>query len=138
QLAVENVARVAQEGVKTFVIGFGEGVSPDRLDRLADAGMTPRAGGSCNDPKNPGSRIPCKYYEASDRASLAAAFDEIATLATGELQGNSCDDSCYGIGGCPDGERCTKKLHVYGETGEHILNLGTCTPDPCSGVRCGR
>jgi hypothetical protein len=51
--------------VKTFVVGFGDGVDPDQLDAMAEAGGTARAG----DPK---------YFQADDAASLAEALATIA------------------------------------------------------------
>jgi hypothetical protein len=101
-VTVESLDRLRASGIKTFVIGFGRNVGPARLDRMAMAGGVPRTGATCADPANPtGPRIPCLYYDASDLPTLNAAFDEIATVAQGELGGNSCDDSCYVIGGCP-------------------------------------
>ncbi|MBI5545138.1 MAG: VWA domain-containing protein [Deltaproteobacteria bacterium] len=132
--ALAAVQELALSGVKTFVVGFGQDVSQERLDQLAIAGGTARTGAACDDPLNPGSRVPCRYFEASDRASLASAFDEIATIASGELLGAACDDSCYAIGACPAGEKCVKAVRSYGT---RLVNLGTCVPDPCSGVACG-
>jgi hypothetical protein len=51
--------------VKTFVVGFGDGVDPDQLRDMARAGGTARQG----DPE---------YYQADDAASLRAAFASIA------------------------------------------------------------
>jgi len=52
--------------VHTFVVGFGDGVDPDELNALAEAGGTARPGG------------PPSYYEATDPMSLAQAFEAIA------------------------------------------------------------
>jgi hypothetical protein len=52
--------------VKTFVVGFGNGVDADELNAMATAGGTAIAGG------------PPYYYVASDAASLAEAFATIA------------------------------------------------------------
>ncbi|MGC4113646.1 MAG: VWA domain-containing protein [Myxococcales bacterium] len=136
-LAVDSLNRLRANGVETFVIGFGSDVSPARLDRLAAAGGKPRPSGTCANPANPtGPRIPCQYYDASDLPTLNATFDEIASVAQGELHGNSCDDSCYGIGGCPAGQRCTQNLQSY-DQGKYRLNLGQCVEDPCATVTCG-
>lgn len=135
--AERSLQHLLQNGIKTFVIGFGQEVSPSRLDRMAVAGGAARVGATCADPANPsGARIACKYFDASDAASLNAAFDQIASIAQGELKGNSCDDSCYGIGACPSGQRCTQQVQTYA-AGKYTLNLGQCVPDPCAGVACG-
>lgn len=135
-LAVANLEELLRDGIKTFVIGFGQDASPARLNRMAEAGGTARAAAQCSDPANPGQTLPCKYFEASDEASLSRAFDEIATIAQGELQGRRCDDSCYVIDGCPEGERCAEELHHYA-SGGFTLNLGHCVADPCAGRSCG-
>ena len=51
--------------VKTFVVGFGDGVDPATLDAMATAGGTAQA----QEPL---------YYQCDDAASLAAAFASIA------------------------------------------------------------
>ncbi len=133
--SLDAVRTLLAAGVKTFVIGFGTDATPARLNELASAGGTSRAGASCRDP-NTGGALPCGYYEAEDRESLAEAFDQIAQVASGELQGRTCDDSCYGVGGCAVGERCVAQLQSF-NGGEFTLNTGKCVPDPCAGVTCG-
>ncbi|HCF56902.1 MAG TPA: hypothetical protein DFS52_02760 [Myxococcales bacterium] len=133
-LAVRNLDSLLADGIKTFVIGFGQSASPARLNRLAAAGGAARVGTRCTDPYNPGATVPCQYYEANDKASLSAAFDAIATIAQGELQGNSCDDSCYS-NRCPEGMKCVQDLHFY-LAGSHTLNLGKCVDDPCARTVC--
>ncbi len=134
-LTVENIESIKAKGVQTFVIGFGQDVSPHRLDRMAQAGGTARQNSTCADPINPSLRIPCNYYDARDSASLNETFDAIASAAQGELISNSCDDSCYGIGGCPESERCVQKI-VYYNSGKIALNLGQCVEDPCASITC--
>ncbi|MGI5860874.1 MAG: hypothetical protein ACOX6T_02330 [Myxococcales bacterium] len=107
--------------MKTFVIGFGSGVDPATLDQMAVAGGTARTGSAR------------RYYEASDSASLTAAFDAIATVAAGELGTRTCDDSCYS-NGCPEGQRCVADFVSFGSA---QMNLGRCEPDPCHGKACG-
>ena len=51
--------------VKTFVVGFGDGVDPAQLTDMAEAGGTARAGTPA-------------YYQADDAALLRAAFASIA------------------------------------------------------------
>ena len=54
-------------GIQTVVIGFGTGVDPDQLNAIAQEGGTPWT----------------TYFTASDQASLATAFDQIATSVIG-------------------------------------------------------
>jgi hypothetical protein len=50
-------------GVRIFVVGFGDGVDPDTLDRIAEAGGTDNQG----DPAH-------RYYQANNGAELEAAL----------------------------------------------------------------
>lgn len=52
--------------IKTFVVGFGEGVDPGELDDMAQAGGTALLGDT-------------KYYQADNAQALEDAFAEIAT-----------------------------------------------------------
>lgn len=65
-VAQVEALRAQDPEVKTFVVGFGDGVDPDELNAMATAGGTAIAGG------------PPYYYVASDAASLADAFAAIA------------------------------------------------------------
>ena len=66
QATIREVHALAQDGVSTFVVGFGGGVNPAVLDALAVAGGTARNGAGA------------RYYDASDGRSLVAALDAIA------------------------------------------------------------
>jgi hypothetical protein len=135
-LAVAAIEELARNDIRTFVIGFGVEASPEKLDRMAVAGGMARVGATCTDPRDPASTLPCKYYEALDHTSLTVAFDAVARAAGGELgNGRSCDDSCYGAGGCPPGEICNAKIKTY-SGGRYTLNVGTCVRDACRGVSC--
>ncbi len=137
ELSVAVLDRLREAGVYTFVIGFGAEVSPARLNRLAAAGGMARTDGRCSDPGDPAVQIDCAYFDASDRESLMQAFNEIVAIAQGELSGRTCDDSCYVIDGCPEGERCVAGIVDFGD-GRHLMNLGRCVEDPCHEVDCGR
>ena len=69
--AVAAIQAAATAGFKTFVIGIGTAAADvDTLNRMAEAGGTPRAGTT-------------KYYPAANRAELTAALDTItASLIT--------------------------------------------------------
>ncbi len=67
QAATTNLA---QKGIKTFVVGFGSGVSAQNLADIATAGGTARPGAT-------------KYYQADDAPGLLAAFNLIAQGALG-------------------------------------------------------
>jgi hypothetical protein len=59
----DMASRLANEGVHTFVIGFGDGVDPSQLNAIAASGDTPFK----------------DYLIASDTASLQGAFEQIAS-----------------------------------------------------------
>lgn len=62
--------REKEPSVRTFVVGFGGGVSPQQLNALADEGGTALQGNR-------------RYYQADDAASLEAAFQEIGGAVLG-------------------------------------------------------
>lgn len=59
--------RALDPEVKTFVVGFGSGVSPAELEAMAIAGGTAQSGSTA-------------YFQADDEASLNAAFSTIGGL----------------------------------------------------------
>jgi hypothetical protein len=61
--AVAAAAATYATGVHVFVVGFGDGVDPDTLDRLAEAGGT-------DNPADPAHR----YYQADSGADLEATL----------------------------------------------------------------
>ena len=66
--------------VRTFVVGFGDGVDEGELNGMADAGGTARMG----DPR---------YYRADDPLALEQALNEIATAVTGgDPEFATCDE----------------------------------------------
>ncbi len=71
---VQIIGQMLAAGVKTFVIGFGNGVNANQLNNFADAGGVPN-----NDPLNP----TLHYYQANDATSLQAAFATIAGSIVG-------------------------------------------------------
>ena len=78
-----EVAALAQSGIETFVVGFGDGVDAGVLNNMAVEG---------------GHAMPSstQYYTANDSAQLEAAFDSILNVATQEV--------CDGIDNDCDGE----------------------------------
>lgn len=74
--------------VKTFVVGFGNGVDPDELEDMATAGGTAR-------PTDPA------YYQADDAVSLQAALTDIVGAVLG------CEYTVSDAGDDPD------QLYVY-------------------------
>ncbi|MEZ4398779.1 MAG: hypothetical protein R3B06_02080 [Kofleriaceae bacterium] len=61
---------LAQQGIKTFVVGFGGGTNVTQMDMFAVAGGTAL-------PTSP------RFYKADDAAALEAAFGQIADLVIG-------------------------------------------------------
>jgi hypothetical protein len=68
-LTVNGAGALFSAGIKTFVVGFKDGVDANLLNNMAQAGGTARSGAT-------------KYYQANDLAELQAAFTEIVTRAT--------------------------------------------------------
>ena len=100
------VNTLMSQGVKTFVVGFGSGVTQcgGDLNAMATAGGTALPGST-------------KYYQASNQSQLTAALKNIAALVNccgnGQLDpGENCDTGIpAGPGACPsscnDGNACT-------------------------------
>lgn len=118
--ALEQVKALRDQGVKTFIVGFGRLVDAATLDQMAAAGGTARAGAEHG------------YYEAADEASLRAVFDAIDVVQYGEFIDSACDDSCY-ANGCPAGQRCVADPKPHGT---YTMNLGICAADPCAQASC--
>jgi hypothetical protein len=57
--------RLEEPEIKTFVVGFGDGVDPGELEDMAEAGGTALGGDT-------------KYYQADDAQALGQAFADIA------------------------------------------------------------
>jgi MYXO-CTERM domain-containing protein len=98
------------DGVKTFVVGFGDDVLPDRLNDAASSGGT----GS--------------YYQADNLSQLKAA-----------LQGIAGQISCCGNGTLDPGELCDTAI-VPGFSGACPTNCddnNPCTTDKLVGGACG-
>ncbi len=68
----QMITKMQQQGVTTFVLGFGKGVDPYQLNIFANAGGAPAAGGGYY-----------KYYKAEDQISLDAALAKIAAKTFG-------------------------------------------------------
>lgn len=65
------IENLRQQGIYTFVVGFGSAVDPRQLNVFADAG-----GKANSDPS-------VRYYQAEDQASLEAALGKISEQAFG-------------------------------------------------------
>jgi hypothetical protein len=65
------ITQLRQQGIQTFVVGFGAEVDPAQLNVFADAGGKPNA-----DPA-------LRFYKAEDQASLEAALAKIGGQAFG-------------------------------------------------------
>ncbi|CAN0519246.1 unnamed protein product [Laminaria digitata] len=70
--AIQRMAALMPNPVKTYVVGFGSGVCPDELNDYATDGGTARSGGP-NMPNAP------KYYDASNSTELANDLRAIIT-----------------------------------------------------------
>jgi hypothetical protein len=91
-----SVTSLYARGYPSYVVGFGDAVSPVALDLFAEKGGVPRSqsvdGGAARDL---GAHF---YYQADDAAALDDALDSIVGTVTAEF------NVCLGVP-CPDG-RC--------------------------------
>ncbi|MEM1007880.1 MAG: hypothetical protein AAGJ35_02645, partial [Myxococcota bacterium] len=81
----------SQYGIKTYVVGFGNGLSSSAqscLNNIAQAGKTRPQ--SC-----PSGRADCLFYKADRASSMREAFNEIIASATAE-ECDGLDNNCDG------------------------------------------
>ena len=91
--------------VRTFVVGFGDGVDEGQLNEMADAGGTAQSGAAT------------RFYRADDRAALESALNAIAIAVTGgDPEFATCDPGSdpAGSGGEPSGDPA-------GEDGDDVM-----------------
>ncbi|MBI3074223.1 MAG: VWA domain-containing protein [Deltaproteobacteria bacterium] len=88
---VTAVTALANDGIKTFVVGFGGAVSPTTLNKMANAGGTARAG--CNPNSTSATATNNCYYQADDPTSLTAALDAIGRNVGNEIC-DGLDNDC--------------------------------------------
>ena len=101
-------------GIKTFVVGFGSGVSATELNSLASAGGTAQSGST-------------KYYQADSPSALSTALQAIGAQV-----------SCCGNGVLDQGEKCDKAIPA-GKPGTCKLacdDKDACTSDAPTGIEC--
>lgn len=82
--SIATINQLHQQGIDTFVVGFGSGVDTATLNALADKGGQPTS-----DPTT-------RFYKAEDRAQLEAALEHIRIRAMGctyQLQAEPPDPS---------------------------------------------
>jgi hypothetical protein len=111
---VSAVTPLASAQVKTYVVGFGDGVDPTQLDSMAQAGGTALAA----DPS---------YYQADSPAQLSQALQAIGSFV-----------SCCGNGELDDGEICDPGI-APGDSGACPTQCDdgfTCTVDAPTGDNC--
>lgn len=88
ELPVDEVKAAAAKGIKVYVVGFGTGVQPSVLSRMAVEGGTARPG--CNPANND-----C-YYQVGNQAELDLALSAIAITVTTEVC-DGVDNNCDGV-----------------------------------------
>jgi len=122
--AQTQVASLARIGVKTYVIGFGSGVSTSCLNSMAQSGGTALSGSR-------------KYYQANSKSEMDRAMKAIANAATTEVC-NNADDDCDG----QVDEGLSRVCSSACGQGKQVCSRGkwgTCTgkvatPEKCDGI----
>ena len=116
--ALDQVKALSAKGMKTYVVGFGSGVSAMELSNLALQGGTALPGTT-------------KYYKADSAAALNSALQNIGDQFT-----------CCGNGQLDFGETCDKAIPT-GQKGacpksaKDCDDKKACTDDMPSGSECG-
>ncbi len=132
---VPAVQALTQQGVTTWVVGFGAEVDPVALNRMAVAANTARPG--CN-PNNTDASAPNQcYFQVDNAAELVTALNAIA----GSISGETCDgvdNDCNGEVDDHLSRSCSNACGVGAEIC-HAGNWGACdAPQPaaetCDGV----
>ena len=115
--ALDQVKALSTAGIKTYVVGFGSGVSSTELDNLAIVGGTALSGTA-------------KYYKADSAAALNTALQNIGGQFT-----------CCGNGQLDAGEKCDKALPpglkgACPKTAKDCDDKVACTDDFPTGSEC--
>ena len=116
--ALDQVKALSTAGIKTYVVGFGSGVSATELSNLALQGGTALSG-------------PTKYYKADSAAALNSVLQNIGSQFT-----------CCGNGQLDPGEQCDKAIPA-GQKGacpksaKDCDDKVACTDDFPTGSECG-
>ncbi len=87
-IPVEKVRRLREQGITTYVIGFGASVDAQTLNQMAVEG------GTALDGCDPDDGRPC-YYQADNHDQLTTFLDEIGRKISEEIcdgRDNDCDD----------------------------------------------
>lgn len=132
---VLGATALANAGVQTFVVGFGDKVNVKALNQTADAAGTPLPG--CD----PNANTPSCYYQATKPAELTAAFSTILQQVVVEkcvgacgIEGErTCTVNGWDVCDAPASTSCVSSCGTDG--------TATCIDDaltPCSSeVDCG-
>jgi len=134
-LPVTSAAKLTQQGITTFVVGFGGSVDTKTLNQMAEVAKT-KVSATCN-PKNtsPTATDNC-YYQANNSAQLVAALQSVALKLTKEKCDN-IDNDCNGKVDDGLSQPCTTKCGSGTETctGGVWGNCSAPKPEPekCDG-----
>lgn len=140
---VDAITAAASQSVpvRTIVVGFGNLPAAEQtaLDQMAFSGGVPDSGDH-------------KFFSADSAATLDTKLASILKTLVGGDAGAAvtCEDGCYGSGGCPSGQVCLKNACVANPcstqscpSGQSCLftgTTGTCVAacsSPCpAGTRC--
>ena len=132
---VPAVESLTQQGVTTWIVGFGAEVDPVALNRMAVAANTARPG--CN-PNSTDAAAPDNcYFQVDDAASLVTALNAIAGSISGEIC-DGIDNDCNGQVDDNLSRSCSNACGVGTETC-HAGNWDGCdapqpTAEKCDGV----
>ncbi len=141
---VGAVTGLANQGIHTFVVGFGAKVDVQALNKMAVAGLTAKPG--CNPSQTDGAAANNCYYNASGGIDLQVALAAITKLVTEEScdgKDNDCDgqidetfptlgDACDGA----DADSCAAgELVCAADTAGVVCDeSGATLPELCDGI----
>ena len=132
---VPAVETLTQQGVTTWIVGFGAEVDPIALNRMAVAANTARPG--CNPNETDAAATDNCYFQVDNAQQLVTALNAIAGSISGEVC-DGIDNDCNGQVDDNLSRSCSSACGVGTETC-HVGSWGGCdapqpTAEKCDGI----